>query len=329
MSPDVFTSILNTELMVAKANAEAIGPAPVERFCQVIPSTTRVHNFLFDSVVGDMKEFKGHRTFQKFASDVYPIRNKRFDNTFEVNKDDVDDDQVGVYKLRPAQIVKKSRRFWQRLALRALRDGETGLAFDKQPFFSQTHGVGSVAASGVGAGEGDGNIMTFTAASGDAKSHRIVLVVNDGSTEIKPIIITERMPVTELMTDAGTPQAEMNLVYKYWVDARYGAGYGFWWDALLIKITNTPTQTELQSYLGKAEVRLRSFLIDKARAGDDSTALHEELNFNAESVTALFGTGLTNLMRTVLGADTIVQSGAPVTNMYKGWAFPQPTSYLN
>jgi phage major head subunit gpT-like protein len=328
MSPDVFTAMLRSEFLQAKLKAEQLGPIPTDSFSVRLPSDSRVENYVFGTAVGHMRKFNGVRNFQNFSADTYSIKNEEFWNGFKCNKIDVDDDKIGIYKTAPATVAEVSRMFPDQLALRALRDGESAKAFDGTNYFATSHVVGGVKGS-VPGGEGGGNIYTVTAASADAVQHRIVLTVNKGSLGVKPIIIQEREPVGELKTDAGTPEADKKKQYEYWVDARYGVGYGFWWDTLLIKITNTPTLTELQTILGKAEVRLRSFIMQKAAGDDDDLSFHEQTNFSADTITAIHGTKLSNLMRTVLGSDTIVQSGAAVTNLYKGWAKSMPTVYLD
>ena len=42
--------------------------------------------------------------------------------------------------------------------------------------------------------------------------------------------------------------------------------------------------------------------------------------FSPETTTIVTSTGLSNLLRQALHQDTIVQSGAAVTNIYKGFA---------
>lgn len=330
MTPDVYTAMLRAEMFQAKIDAEARGPIASEAFTTKLPSDSRVENYVLGSVAGHMKRFTGTRHYQKFSSGTYSIKNEEFYSGFVVNKIDVDDDKVGITKMQPRQMVDKARIFPQQLALRTLAAGASTKHFDGTNFFATSHAIGSVKASGVGSGEGGGNILNVTSsASADGLVHKIVVLVNNGSLGIKPVIIQEREPISELKTDAGTPQADEAKEYKYWIDARYGAGYGFWWDALLINITNTPNLTDIQSYLGKAKIRMRSFLLEKAEADDDDLNFHGDTTFDSNSVTLIHGVALEEMLRTALNSEVIVQSGAPVTNLYRGFAKQLATPYFD
>lgn len=330
MTPDVYTAMLRNELMMAKMEAENKGPIASDSFTTRLPSDSRVENHIFGSVAGHMKRFTGTRHYQKFSSGTYSIRNEEFYSGFVVNKIDVDDDKVGITKTQPKQLMDKARIFPQQLALRTLAAGASTAHFDGTNFFATSHTIGSVKASGIGSGEGGGNVVNVTSsASADGVVHKLIVVVNDGSLGIRPVILQEREAVSGLKTDAGTPQADEAKQYKYWIDARYGAGYGFWWDACIVNITNTPNLTDIQSYLGKAKVRMQSFLLEKAESDDDDLQFHGDLEFNQANITVLHGVALSELVRVTLGSDIIVQSGAPVTNMYKGWAKQLATTYLD
>jgi len=77
----------------------------------------------------------------------YIIPNYSYEATLKVNKDSLDDDQLGAIKIRIADLAKKARNFPRKLAFDAIVAGESALCYDGQFFFDTDHPVGSITAS--------------------------------------------------------------------------------------------------------------------------------------------------------------------------------------
>lgn len=329
MTPDVFTQLLRTEYLQAQQAVYAQKPADTAAFMTQLPSTGRQENYTFGTMVARMKEFRGSREFQKFNAEAYSIVNKTYSNGFIANKEDVDDDKVGLYPMQAKQLVEQAKVFPDDLALQALcLRGTTDLAFDGQPFFSTTKNIGKVANGGTG------NILSYTAASADGAAYKLIFLMNNGSVGgIRPVVIQQREALSALETDAGTPQAEETREYKYWCTARWGVGYGFWWDALLVNITNTPTTSELLDITTKARARIRAYRLPSSsltgNTADIARSPHDGMQFNPSNVTLLCGGQLETNIETLINAETLVQSGAPVTNIFRGKAKMIYTPYLD
>lgn len=335
MTPDVFTQMLRVEYMKAQETVYAQKPADTTRFVTELTSTGRQENYAFGNMATRMKEFINSRDYQKFDVDTYTISNKTYANGFAVNKEDVDDDKVGFYPQQARQMVEQAKVFPSDLALQALcLQGTTNLCFDKTAFFATSHNIGGTSGT-IPGGQGGGNILNYTAAASDGNVFKLIFVMNNGSVGgIKPIIVQQREPLSSLETNAGTPQGEEAREYRYWCQARWGVGYGFWWDALLVNITNTPTTLELLTISSLARQRIRSFRLPKSALTGDTKDIargpHDDKSFSTETCTLLCGGQLETNIETLLNAENIaVAGGGNQTNFFRGKAKMVYTPYLD
>jgi phage major head subunit gpT-like protein len=329
MVPDVFTQLLRSEFLAAQQQIYTQPPLPPERFMTTIPSTGRMETYLLGSMPASMQPYKGTREYQKFNADPYQVLNEPFYNAFEAMKDDVADDKVQFYPNQARMLVEKAKQFPADLGLKKLcLLGTTDACFDKSAFFATSHNVGTVKGS-IGAGQGGGNIVNFTSAASDGATFKLIFIMNNGFSGIKPVLLQEREALSELQTDQGTPQAEERRSYRYWIDARWGVGFGFWWDAILVNITNTPTLTELQTVFERVVTRFRQFRLPVGNASDPPRGVHDNAQFTPDTCTILTTGRLEVAMGSIVGNETIVNSGGAVTNYFKGKGTVLFSAYLD
>lgn len=303
-----FTAMARAEFLQGKLAAEAGPPAPYEEFVTRIDSTVRVETHTFMNSIPRLREFKGYSPFTRIANKEYNVPNVEYRAGIAVAKTSLDDDQVGGYLMTINGLPDRCQRDVGHKILGHLALGTTNLGFDGAAFFADSHTIGS----------GD-NLMTYNAAASDAATTKIIMLILTNPA-IKPVIFQDREPLSGLKTDADTPQADKVKEYEYWVDTRFGLGYGFWWDAIHMTITDTPTLTECQEILGLMEDRARTFTLPKGSDADDTLYAHEGWAPDQSNTLILCSPTLHNKLRQVLNNETIVSSGAAVTNSYKGWA---------
>lgn len=309
----LFTTAMRSEFLDAwEATADE---APWQAYTTTIDSSARIEHYPWLSPVPAIAEYKGHRQFGEIGEVTYKVTNLEYNSAFMVKLRDVEDDQVGGYKLKPRELAEKARKFPGRLALQHLASGQTYLGFDGTAFFANSHTIGT----------GD-NLLAGTAAASDGVTHAVAVLIHDGA--LKPLIYQDRKP-PKLETNADSPEALMAKTLRYWIDLEGAAAFGYWWDAILIKYSNTPTLTEIQTDLGLVEDQFRGFYLPYGLASDTAERIHEQREFSTSNTTIVTSTKLANKFRQVLNQDTIVQSGAAVTNIYKGWANLVPSGFMN
>jgi len=162
-------------------------------------------------------------------------------------------------------------------------------------------------------------------ASNDAVVHRFMVLVHDDQVPLKPLMIQKRKS-PEFRTDAGSPASFKAKHADYWIDMEANAAYGYWWNAIQMTITDTPTLTELFAAMDACRQQLRQFSLPRALPTDPTEYVHEQTQFNALSATIVCSTGLEQLFNHALNEDrvgvSVAGSTAGITSniYYKGFS---------
>lgn len=88
-----------------------------------------------------MRKWLGERVAQTLASASYALVNEEWELTVEINRNDFDDDNLGVHDMWIAQNAQQSRRHKDTLAASLLKNGHATLCFDGQNFYDTDHPV--------------------------------------------------------------------------------------------------------------------------------------------------------------------------------------------
>lgn len=322
MAVDVtaFTAMARAEFMQGKLAADSKPmPAAYESFVTNLPSSVRVETHTYMSNLPRLREFKGYSPGVRLVSTPYTVENKTYRiGPVTVRKEDLDDDQVGGYMLSIKALPDQGKKDIGYRTLSKLAAGTSDLCFDGSAFFADSHTIGS----------GD-NLMTTDNSGNDGVTHKIVALVLT-NTAIKPLIFQDRESLSSLMTDAETPEAAKLREYEYWADCRFGLAYGFWWDAIHVTITDTPTLNELDTQLTNICNRFRSFTLPKGNDIDDAMYVHEGWVPDASNFTLLCNMGLAQLLDKLRTTDLIASGtgGSVVNNQYQNKFTLIPTSAL-
>jgi phage major head subunit gpT-like protein len=319
MAVDVtqFSAMARSEFAAGKLAAdERPIPAAFDRFTTKINSTTKVETHTYMSNLPRLAEFKGYTPFTRLMDKTYTVANKEYRTGLTVRKTDLDDEQVDGYLRSINGLPGRAQKDIGHMLLKHLADGTTNTCFDGSAFFANSHTVGS----------GD-NLDTANYASNDGVTHKVIALVVDNPA-VKPVMFQDREPLSQLLTDADTPQAALQKEYQYWVDTRFGLAYGYWWDAYHVTITDTPTVAESYELIRQIINGFRSFTLPKGRDSDDSLYVHEGWNPGPDNFVLLCNLKLGELLKTAVTISQYIASTGNVDNVYKGIAEVIPTSAL-
>lgn len=328
MDINLFTAAMKAEFLKA---TQIVGePAPYEKLVTVATSTTRIENYAWMTPTPGIQEYVGRRRIAQVDQIKYTIQNIQYDSgVLSVPLIDLDDDQTGGYKMKFSEMgMKAGKPFEYRKVMRLIADGASNLCFDGTNFFATSHTYGTAGTAPANFG-GGGNALTYTASGAatgnvaDGRTHKFALVVHKPEQPLKPFIIQKRSPA-KLMTDAGTPESLKAMKADYWVDLRAGFGYGFWWDALQVTITNTPTLLELIACVDGAVQQLKTFGLPTSLPNDPVEYIHEQFELSANLATVVCAPPLERMFRHLLKEDRVGvaaalgASGVASQNMYLG-----------
>nr|WP_255569582.1 Mu-like prophage major head subunit gpT family protein [Neoroseomonas alba] len=224
---------LNTAFSAAYQGAFDGAPRQFERVATTVQSTTKQNEYGWLGSFPKMREWIGDRVVHGLSTHDYAIRNKRWELTIGVDKDDIEDDNVGIYTPMFQGMGRDTATFADELIWPLLANGWNTLCYDGQNFFDTDHPVG-----GVG-----GAPVTSVSNSGGGSGAAWFLL--DVSRPLKPLIFQNRRAFEFRRMDAPTDEVVFDRnEYRYGVDGRCNVGFGFWQMAYGSKQTLDATNYE-------------------------------------------------------------------------------------
>lgn len=182
----------------------------------VTSNTTEEHYGWFGQFP-KLREWVGDRQVKQLKSHGFAIRNRKFESTVSVERDDISDDRVGLYKPMFQEMGRTSKQHPDSLIFDLLNNGFTASCYDGQNFFDVDHphipddtGV-AVSVSNMQAGSGEPWFLL------------------DLSRAVKPIIWQERESYDfQTVTDPKDTKVFLSDQYLYGIRARVNCGFGLW-----------------------------------------------------------------------------------------------------
>jgi phage major head subunit gpT-like protein len=108
-----------------------------------VPSTTRSNNYSWMALLTGMREWIGDRHVENLKAYVYELLNKTWEHTIGVPREDIEDDQYGVYNPVVKHQAALAVSHPDELVFGLLNTGFTSLAYDGKTFFATDHAFGS------------------------------------------------------------------------------------------------------------------------------------------------------------------------------------------
>lgn len=158
-----------------------------------------------------MREWVGDRHIGNPEAFSYNIKNRTFESTFAVSREDIEDDKIGMYSPTATQIGELAKTHPDELLFDLLKKGFTQRCYDGQYFFDTDHSVAGASVSNMQAGTGPAWFLL------------------DTSKLVKPLIFQKRRDYKFTSFTKDTDEhVFMKNEYLFGVDARVNAGYGLW-----------------------------------------------------------------------------------------------------
>lgn len=207
-------------------------PSHYKDIAMVVPSTTRETTYGWLGQFPKMREWLGSRIVRNLAAHSYTVRNRKFEDTVAVQRDDVSDDQYGIYGPMFEEMGKAAAEHPDDLVFALLAAGFTEACYDGQYFFDTDHPV-------IGSDGQPASVSNMQAGSGPA------WFLMDTSRAIKPLLFQKREDYVLTSLDRETDEnVFMRDEYLYGVRARANAGFGLWQLAFASKADLTAANYE-------------------------------------------------------------------------------------
>lgn len=218
------------------------------KVCMTVASTTKEQRYGWLGKMPKIREWIGARVVQNISEGDYSIREKKFELTIGVDRDDIETDNLGQYNTLFEGIGEAARMDPEQLIWDLLKNGFTTNCYDGQFFFDIDHPV--IAA--------DGSATTVANTDGGAGTAWFLL---DTTRVVKPLIKQVRRDFGDIVArDRVTDDNVFDFnEFRYGIDARMNFGYGFWQQAWGSK------QTLNAANYGIARTSMASFKGDYGR----------------------------------------------------------------
>jgi len=235
INQSALTGIYRTFSTIFNQALEAVSPMWPTIAMQV-PSTGRSVDYKWLGNFPMMREWLGDRVIKDLSAYHYEITNKDYEATIEVDRNDIEDDQIGVYTPMIQGLAQAAKEHPDYLVFALLAAGFSTTCFDGQYFFDTDHPVGSSTQSNYGGGASNAWYLM------------------DLSKPVKPIILQIRkQPEFVSMDKPDDENAFMRKKYRYGVDDRKNVGYGLW------QLAYGSKQTLNSTYYASARAAMMGF----------------------------------------------------------------------
>lgn len=121
-----------------------------QKIATIVPSSTAENSYKWLGQMPGLRKWIGEREIQHLDSYGYTIRNEKFERTLGVPREDIEDDQYGIYTSYFAAMGEVAGEHPDELVFSLLADGFTEKCYDGKPFFSDEHESGKKTFSNKG-----------------------------------------------------------------------------------------------------------------------------------------------------------------------------------
>jgi phage major head subunit gpT-like protein len=181
-----------------------------------VSSKARLENYGWMKDLPGMREWIGDRVINNLETTNYQIVNKHFEQTIGVDRDDIEDDTLGIYRNRFSMQGEIAAQHSDTLIWLMLLAGFATTGLDGQYFFDTDH-IGY---------DATGAEVSYSNTGGGSSAPWFLMDLS--RTYMKPLVMQNRQAVKfSQQTQESDDAVFLKRQFLYGVDARYNAGFGF------------------------------------------------------------------------------------------------------
>lgn len=199
-----------------KSGLDSQAASQYARITTTVPATTKEQDYGWLGKLPNVREWIGNRVVHSISQSGYSIKEKPYELTISVGKDDIETDNLGIYGPMFIEMGQSSGAHYDQIAFALLAAGFSTPCYDKQYFFDTDHPVL----------DANGNVTSVANTDGGSGTAWYLI---DDSRFLKPIILQKRKAFNLVRKDQETDDNVFDRAeYVYGVDARHNVGFGFW-----------------------------------------------------------------------------------------------------
>lgn len=125
-------------------------PTSWEKIAMKVPSTTGQNDYAWLSNFPKMRRWIGAKQVKSLEAYKYPVVNEDFEATIEVDRNHIEDDQLGIYEPQAKMAGYSAAQLPDEIVYEAVNKSFVNRCYDGQYFFDTDHQVGQSSASNKG-----------------------------------------------------------------------------------------------------------------------------------------------------------------------------------
>lgn len=189
----------------------------VDSIAMTVPSTARQETYSWLGAMPGFREWVGPRILHNLSLQSYAIKNKSFESTITVPRDDIEDDQYGVFGPMFSELGRRAKTHPDELLFALMKAAFSTNCYDGQNFFDTDHPVG------------DGAIVPVGSVANTDGGSGAPWFLLDTSRAVRPFIWQLRRNYQLVRKDQpNDDHVFMNKEFIYGTDARCNLGLGLW-----------------------------------------------------------------------------------------------------
>lgn len=141
---------LFTSLKTIFNNAFDKAPSVWQKIAMKVPSTSGQNDYAWLSKFPKMAKWIGDKNVKSLEAAKYTIKNDDFEATVEVDRNDIDDDNLGIYSPQAQMAGESAAQLPDEIVMALVNNGFTAACFDGQYFFDTDHVVAGASVSNKG-----------------------------------------------------------------------------------------------------------------------------------------------------------------------------------
>jgi phage major head subunit gpT-like protein len=193
----------------------SIAGSSYQTVATIVPASTKEVKYGWLKNLPGVREWIGPRLVQNLSQGDYAIKEKPFELTIGVDRDDIETDNLGIYSPMFRLMGESTGSKWDELVWGATKIGFSTMCFDGQNYFDTDHPIL----------DADGNETTFANTDGGSGAPWFLMC---NSRVLKPTILQRRRDFQFVAMDKlDDERVFMNKEFVYGADARGNVGYSF------------------------------------------------------------------------------------------------------
>lgn len=131
-------------------SAFSAAPSTWEKIAMKVPSSTGSNIYAWLSAFPKMRRWVGEKHIKSLKSYSYTVENEDFEATVEVDRNHIEDDQLGIYSPQAKMAGFSAKQLPDEIVYELVNGGFENLCYDGQYFFDTDHPVGKSSISNKG-----------------------------------------------------------------------------------------------------------------------------------------------------------------------------------